>query len=201
MSELIRIVQPIASSFPIVMGQRTNDLITRLAKLDIDEKENLINETSAILSNCINPINTIGSTTGIAVGYVQSGRTMSFTTLTALAIDNGFRIIIYFAGIKVNLLEQTTKRLKKDLLTETANARFFKVYQSPTIEDNVHIKIKNALGLNHKPAILITVLKHYKSIDELMRIFKTPEARESLGNNGVLIIDSRFIPFSIVFSV
>lgn len=106
-----------------------------------------------------------------------------------MAIDNGFQIIIYFAGIKNNLLEQTTKRLKKDLLTESDNSRFYKVYQSPTVEDDVHLKIKNALGLKHKPAILITVLKHYKHIDELAEIFGTSEVKDALGNNGVLIID------------
>lgn len=106
-----------------------------------------------------------------------------------MAIDNGFQIIIYFAGIKNNLLEQTTKRLKKDLLTESDNSRFHKVYQSPTVKDDVHLKIKNALGLKHKPAILITVLKHYKHIDELAEIFGTSEVKDALGNNGVLIID------------
>lgn len=189
MSETIKIIQPTVSNFPIVEGSRTRDLISRLTKLDSDERDNLINETTAILSQCVNPVNTVGGTTGIAIGYVQSGKTMSFTTLTALAIDNGFRIVIYFAGIKVNLLEQTTKRLKKDLYTESDNARFFKVYQSPTVADNVHGKIQSALKLNHKPAVLITVLKHYKHIEELTKIFRTPEVREELGNNGVLIID------------
>ena len=189
MSETIRIIQPTFPRFQITEGLRTRDLISRLTKLDSDEKDNLINETSEILSQCVNPINTIGSTTGIAIGYVQSGKTMSFTTLTALAIDNGFRIIIYFAGIKVNLLEQTTKRLKKDLNTDGDNARFFKVYQSPSVSENVHAKIQSALRLNHKPAILITVLKHYKHIEELTKIFKTAEVIEELGNNGVLIID------------
>jgi hypothetical protein len=148
-----------------------------------------LNETTEILSHCINPVDTVGSTTGITIGYVQSGKTMSFTTLTALALDNGFRIVIYFAGIKNNLLEQTTKRLKKDLLTESENSRYYKVYQSPTVADDIHTKIQQALKLNHKPAILITVLKHYKHISELGKIFKKPEVRETLGNNGVLIID------------
>lgn len=189
MSETIKIIQPKETNFHIEEGARTRDLISRLTKLDNDERETLLTESKNILAKCINPNNTIGSTTGIAIGYVQSGKTMSFTTLTALAIDNGFRIVIYFAGIKVNLLEQTTKRLKKDLHTESDNSRFFKVYQSPTVDDNVHLKIKNALGLNHKPAILITVLKHYKHIEELTKIFRTPEVRDALGNNGVLIID------------
>lgn len=189
MSETIKIIQPSISNFPIVLGERTADLISRFTRLDNDERENLLNETTSILSQCVNPVDTIGSTTGITIGYVQSGKTMSFTTLTALAIDNGFRIVIYFAGIKNNLLEQTTKRLKKDLLTETDNARLFKVYQSPTISEDVHTKIQQTLKLNHKPAILITVLKHYKHISELSKIFKKSEVRDALGNNGVLIID------------
>lgn len=189
MSETIKIIHPTITNFSIVQGERTADLVSRFTKLDNEERENLLNETTSILSQCVNPVDTIGSTTGITIGYVQSGKTMSFTTLTALAIDNGFRVVIYFAGIKNNLLEQTTKRLKKDLLTEGENARLFKVYQSPTIADDVHTKIQQALKLNHKPAILITVLKHYKHIGELHKIFKKSELKDALGNNGVLIID------------
>ena len=189
MSETIKIIQPIVPNFPIVQGERTADLLSRFTKLDNEERENLLNETTSILSQCVNPVATVGSTTGITIGYVQSGKTMSFTTLTALAIDNDFRIVIYFAGIKNNLLEQTTKRLKKDLLTESDNSRFFKVYQSPSVKTNGHNDIKGALKLNRKPAILITVLKHTKHISDLTEIFKTIEVRETLGNSGVLIID------------
>jgi len=189
MTETIKIIPQIIPNFPIAQGERTADLVSRFTKLNNEERANLLNETTSILSQCVNPIETIGSTTGITIGYVQSGKTMSFTTLTALAIDNGFRIVIYFAGIKNNLLEQTTKRLKKDLLTEGENARLFKVYQSPTVADDIHTRIQQALKLNHKPAILITVLKHYKHIGELTKMFKKNEVKDALGNNGVLIID------------
>jgi len=191
MGETLKILSENSVGFSIFQGERTTDLLGRFSNLDNAEKENLLNETTSILSNCINPIDTIGNTTGITVGYVQSGKTMSFTTLTALAIDNGFRVIIYFAGIKNNLLEQTTKRLKKDLLTESDNSRHFKVYQSPKISDDVHTKIQQALKLNHKPSILITVLKKSEQISELQKIFKKSELKEALGDNGVLIIEDR----------
>jgi hypothetical protein len=189
MRETIKIKTQSITNFPIFQGERTTDLLSRFTKLDNEEKDILLNETKAILSKCINPIETIGSTTGITIGYVQSGKTMSFTTLTALAIDNGFRIVIYFAGIKNNLLDQTTTRLKTDLLTEGENARFFKVFKSPTVVDDIHTKIQQALKLNHKPAILITVLKHHKHISELTKIFRKNEVKEALGKSGVLIID------------
>jgi len=49
---------------------------------------------------------------------VQSGKTMSFTTLTALARDNGFPLVIVLAGTKKNLMSQTLERLQKDLEME-----------------------------------------------------------------------------------
>ena len=86
MSETIKIIQPAVSNFHIAEGLRTRDLMSRLTKLDSEERDNLINETIEILSQCINPVNTNDNTTGIAIGYVQSGKTMSFTTLTAVVL-------------------------------------------------------------------------------------------------------------------
>ena len=73
-------------------------------------------ETADILSHC-NPHDAVTNreTTHLVVGYVQSGKTMSFTGLTALALDNHYRVIVYLAGTKNNLLDQTTKRLRRTL--------------------------------------------------------------------------------------
>lgn len=176
-------------NFNVQIGDRTDDLISRLEKLSAEEKETLLNESAEILAHCVNPVDTIGNTTGLAVGYVQSGKTMSFTTLSTLAIDNGFRAIIYLAGTKNNLLEQTTNRLKKDLQTGGKNRRYYKVYQNPLIENNFINDLHNDLRLRKKPAILITILKKEKYITELSNIFSSLEIKAELGNNGVLIID------------
>lgn len=188
MGELIKILQPKTEFFPISVGERTQELISRFSKLDEEEKETLLSETSDILCHCINPIDTIGSCTNLAVGYVQSGKTISFTTLSALAVDNGFRIIIYFAGVKNNLLTQTTERLRKDLLNNGANSKQFKMFENPTVVNDAHT-IRNNLQLSYKPAILITVLKHSQHIDQLTKIFTDQQIKQALGNNGVLIID------------
>ena len=90
------------------------------------------------------PIDTVGDVTGLAFGYVQSGKTMSFTNLTTLAADNGFKVIIYFAGIKNNLLTQTTNRLKKDLSIDM-NPGNYRVFQNPLIENEMHVKISDRL--------------------------------------------------------
>jgi hypothetical protein len=175
--------------FNVEIGDRTSDLIGRLTMLDDEERNTLLDESAEILSHCVNPVNTIGQITGLAVGYVQSGKTMSFTTLSTLAFDNGFKAIIYLAGTKNNLLDQTTKRLKKDLLINSKNRKHYKVFQNPLIKDNAVNAIHNALKLRNKPGILITILKKEKYIDELAKIFSSIDIKHELRNNGVLIID------------
>ena len=54
---------------------------------------------------------------------------MSFTALTALALDNGYRVIVFLAGTKNNLLDQTSKRLRKDLIDGViANNDYYKIH-------------------------------------------------------------------------
>ena len=95
-------------------------------------------ETAHILAHC-NPHNAVHNpeTTHLVVGYVQSGKTMSFTGLTALALDNHYRMVVYLAGSKTNLLDQTSKRLKKDLIKESGvnNREVFKIHKDPKIDD------------------------------------------------------------------
>lgn len=177
------------AGFTPSIGEKTTELLERFArKLELDEIETLKTETTEILSFCTNPkLDEAQSVTNLVVGYVQSGKTMSFTTLSALANDNGFRIIVYFAGTKTNLLTQTTKRLRKDLINNGANNQFYKLHENPTLEESQ--RIKNELQISTKPAILITVLKHYKYINQLADIFNTTQVKNVLGNSAVLIID------------
>jgi hypothetical protein len=187
----IKILQSVSNNqdFKPEMGRKMNDLITRFQNfLDEDEIDSLVNETNSILCHCTNPrLLKEQDVTHLTVGYVQSGKTMSFTALTALASDNGYRIVIYLAGTKNNLLSQTTKRLTKDLITESSYNNFYKVLENPTLSRTT--EIRNKLRLSTKPTILITVLKHYKHIGELSEIFKSSIIQQELGKQGVLIID------------
>jgi hypothetical protein len=177
------------NSFIPEMGVKMNDLLSRFQEfLDQDEIDNLVNETNHILSHCTNPkLLQEQDVTHLTVGYVQSGKTMSFTSLTALAADNGFRIVIYLAGTKTNLLSQTTKRLTKDLIKDSTLNNVYKIYENPTI-NKIH-EIRNKMKLSTKPTILITLLKHFKHVNELAEIFKSRTLQLELGKHGVLIID------------
>jgi hypothetical protein len=68
--------------------------------------ERILDETYRIMQVCGNPNNATNNETGIVIGYVQSGKTLSFTTLTALARDNNYQIVIVIAGVSTSLVNQ-----------------------------------------------------------------------------------------------
>lgn len=146
-------------------------------------------ETFHILSHC-NPHDAVEKpeTTHLVVGYVQSGKTMSFTGLTALALDNGYRMVVYLAGTKTNLLDQTSQRLEKDLIkSEAQNRNYYKLHKDPKAIDAE--QIVGHLELSTKPIILVPILKHYKHINDLTDLFNSAEFKEEMAHETVLIID------------
>lgn len=50
--------------------------------------------------------------TGLLYGRVQSGKTLAMIAFSALAIDNGFRVVIVFTSNFVKLVEQTEQRFR-----------------------------------------------------------------------------------------
>ena len=144
-------------------------------------------ETFDVLSHC-NPHNAVQSaeTTHLVVGYVQSGKTMSFTGLTALAKDNGYRIIIYLAGTKNNLLDQTSKRLRKDLIGPDGKFNnYYKIHPNPTTADVDDI-IGNLESIN-KPIVLIPILKHYDHILKVRDVLNDDELKGIMQDETIII--------------
>src|SRR4051812_6359628 len=73
-------------------------MLTDRLNLDGPSTARLKAEALTILSRCVPPTEAEGEETGLAIGYVQSGKTMSFTTVAALARDNGYRLVIVITG-------------------------------------------------------------------------------------------------------
>ena len=107
-------------------GERFNDWIQVKKKdsFDVDEQE-ISDQASSILSKCINPnqyrkVNL--ESTGLVIGQIQSGKTLSMTSVAAMAKDNGFGIVIVMSGAVTPLSFQTAERisseLKADVCTE-----------------------------------------------------------------------------------
>jgi hypothetical protein len=53
---------------------------------------------------------------GLVIGNVQSGKTVSFTSLSAMAVDGGYQILIVLAGTTNILRKQTQKRLSREFI-------------------------------------------------------------------------------------
>jgi hypothetical protein len=131
-------------------------------------------EAQRILGRCLPPTESAGRETGLVVGYVQSGKTMSFETVISLARDNGYGVVIVLAGTKINLKEQSEKRLKKDLGIEEGNVWYhFSNPATPTVRTQIKDKL---LAWHRTPekrrAVLITVLKNKRHLENLRDVLK-----------------------------
>lgn len=110
------------SAWTPTVGTEAKNLLARQRTLLDSDREQILNEALRVLGRCVDPDptdwNRAEASAELVVGEVQSGKTMSFTTLTALARDNGFPLVIVLAGTKKNLMSQTLERLQKDLEME-----------------------------------------------------------------------------------
>jgi hypothetical protein len=147
-----------------------------------------------ILSKGISPTAGAGEETGLVVGYVQSGKTMSFETVAALARDNAFKVVIVVAGTSTPLLEQSTGRLRRDLRLDDADrARRWIPFQNPGDADAVVQAIRDVLDdwrdpgtpEAYKKTVLITVLKNHRRLENLTDLIGHLDVRDV----PVLIID------------
>jgi len=145
----------------------------------------VLQEAQRILGRCLPPTDPAGRETGLVVGYVQSGKTMSFETVISLARDNGYGLVIVLAGTKNNLRDQSEDRLKKDLGIDDGDNWYH--YSNPTANSKTQIEDK-IVAWKKKPtkkAILITVLKHGGHLDTLAVLVK----KLSVSDVPALIID------------
>ncbi len=147
-------------------------------RLSETERDEVVGTAAEVLAQCPDPGSTRGRRTGLVLGKVQSGKTLSYTALVALAIDNGFRITIVLAGTKNPLLEQTYARLVHDL---NAGRHSLTPFKNPTALDSEVIR-SILHGNGH---VLAVVLKHRGRIQDITRLFGSPELRSS----PALIID------------
>lgn len=143
------------------------------------ERSNILNEAVEILESCGNPNNPTNSITGIAIGYVQSGKTLSFTTVSALASQNGFDLIVVIAGTTTKLVDQTTERLANDLDIHNRSEISWKPYKNPTLKNVDEMVCDLEEGLfNDKPVLLVTVMKNAVHLRNLLSLLRSSKLKE-----------------------
>lgn len=159
------------------------DGIRQRAGLTDEEFSSVLVTAIDILSHCPNPLGGAQFISGLALGKVQSGKTLSYTTLIALAVENGYRNIIVIAGTKNPLLEQNFKRLEGDLgLNESGDNERLRCFRNPDISRLSDLRSIHRLGMS----ALYVILKNKSRIDHLRELMSSPEIDHNL---PTLIID------------
>lgn len=172
-------------------GEETQALLNHLNLPDEESRSRIQNEAIQVIQRCVPPTFSSGSKTGLVTGYVQSGKTMCFTTVTALACDNGYRMVIVIAGTKTNLFKQSNDRLKKDLRLDIRSDRKWKYFENP--RENKRQNIQSTLDTWHDSSVpederqiaLLTVMKQNHHLQHL----KDLVSNMNLEGVPVLIID------------
>jgi len=163
-----------------IASPEINHLRERYRNIPDEEFSQVINSAVNILSRCPNPILETGSRSGLAIGKIQSGKTLSFTALVGLAATNGYGIIIVLAGTKEALMNQTYERLRRDLgINHPQNISRIYIQNNPRI--NITEGVTSALDSGR--CVLFIVLKHSNHIKGVADLVRT------LPRRPVLIID------------
>lgn len=158
---------------PVVAEQAT-DLMKRQVKLDVEARTKTLTTAASILSRGQSPTGPDGNRTGLVVGYVQSGKTLSFTTVIAMARDNDIPLVIVIAGTSVPLFNQTRDRLAADLQITPDDIPPSWLHLPNADLNNEAIVAKRIkdwrdpeLTKDEKATVLLTVMKNHHRLQNL----------------------------------
>ena len=173
-----RTISPISAVSEVInWNPHPRDEIRRLLNskdLTDAEKSEIQQSAISILGQGIDPSKTeqSSSKTGLVIGRVQSGKTLSFTSVAALARDNGFRMVIAITGTSRQLFEQSLKRFRKDLQIdgEQGYSRW-QLYPNPKTESLFSKHLETSGEGSH--TILVVVMKHFQRLGHLSNLLKS----------------------------
>jgi hypothetical protein len=150
--------------------------------IDAETRQSIWGAVDSILQRGPQSATGAAGTTGLALGYVQSGKTTAITALIAAAADAGYRVVIALMGSTNLLLRQNQERLEQALgLVDR--------------EDYLWVQLSNPSGvakakelrnwLDRGRVVLVPVLKHAGRIDALANVL----ARAGAPDIPTLIVD------------
>jgi hypothetical protein len=147
-----------------------------------DAIDSVFINAARILNHCPNPHNDEDvSKTGIVIGKVQSGKTLNFISVLALAFDNGYDIAIVLGGNKLQLSKQNASRINSAFNVDSERLTVLKTNSNKSLINPSSIKDFVENGRK----VIIVGLKHDKHISQIAEIFDN----EFLSSLPVLIVD------------
>ena len=162
---------------------------------DERRKENILSESQKILSRCSDPNKSVSRKSILVLGEVQSGKTLSFTSVIALARDNNIPITVLLAGTKRPLMKQNFEQLVKDLNRNSSGSAPQWLITNNTkndVKDAVIESIETWYNSNtpgqFKKAIVIASMKTPAGIKKVTHFLK--QVQDEIGKTiPCLIID------------
>ena len=147
------------------------------------QQESTLKNAIRIYERIPNNGNKIEPNVGIVVGRVQSGKTANIITLSALALDNGHKLVVLFLSDTNNLLTQNTERLEK-CFKGIKDVLVFK--QAENVRTDLELD-KDTLEVLHEEdkKLIICSLKHKKHIGIIKQLISDSPYK----NDYAMIID------------
>jgi Z1 domain-containing protein len=170
-----------------VVREETNAVLATLGVTDPVDQENLLEDSVNILRRCVPPQSTPRSLTGIAVGHIQSGKTSSFTAVTALARDNRYAMAIVVGGTTKPLFRQSVRRLEHDLRLHERPDRAWMQIENPGAEaaDRLQGPLQDWRDGDQSQTVLLMVMKNHAQLRKLCGLLDALK----LDGIPVLVID------------
>lgn len=196
-------LEPTASIMPVTEGEPEGGWLPRVGreatelldkKLSDPDVRTVVRDSAiSILSCAIPPGGPSGSETGLVVGYVQSGKTLSLTAVAALARDNGYQVVVVVTGTSIQLFQQSTERIRADLQIRTDRVRAWALFENPGNTDSMRGNVQRILDEWRDPdvpdeqrqSILIAVMKHHGRLNNVVELLSSL----NLQDVSALIID------------
>lgn len=196
MSDIVEVkVEALGSNGELVIGKHCETL---LEHVPTEARTSVLNASLRVLERAASTaqLDRPATSAQLVVGEVQSGKTLSFTTVMALARDNKYPLLIVVAGTKNNLLSQTEVRLNNDLrLNGDGGANPWRAWKNPTVSDADGLR--QLLAQWSDPSIpdrfrqtaVIFVLKHAGRLEALAETLNTVFREQKCPTVKTLIID------------
>ena len=151
--------------------------------LALEIRERIWKSVDSILGQSSHVLTEQAQVTGLALGYVQSGKTTSIISLIAAAHDVGYKIVIGLIGSNDNLLRQNSSRILSALNIENhgrhvwyTNAQAFEKLSDEDLKFNLEVRNRTAL---------ILIMKNSAQIKRITSFL----SKLDLDSSPVLIID------------
>lgn len=157
----------------IVYG-KNKDLIYEKHKKAYGEASanNILDNMKAKFENSIEQINNPKKNNNILlVGKVQSGKTSSLEMFTALAFDNGYKMVVIYGGYDSTLLVQTQRRFSKS----------FEASNEPDNENVIVFSTENIEDLESLNGEIITKIMEAKK-NIILLTLKRPNPMKKVNN-------------------